>query len=49
VYDIFVMEIMSDTDRNPTGVVGDLYAGDIEHRGVERYFDKAFNLGGRLA
>jgi len=25
--------------------VGDLYAGDIEHRGVEHYFDKAFQLG----
>jgi len=25
--------------------VGDLYAGDIEHRGVEYYLDKAFNLG----
>jgi len=30
-------------------VVGDLYAGDIEHRGVERYFDKAFRLGAKLA
>ncbi len=29
--------------------VGDLYAGDIEHRGVEYYFDKAFRLGKRLA
>jgi NAD(P)H-dependent FMN reductase len=28
--------------------VGDLYAGDIEHRGVEYYFDKAFRLGQRL-
>ncbi len=28
--------------------VGDLYAGDIEHRGVEHYFEKAFNLGKRL-
>jgi len=25
--------------------VGDLYAGDIEHRGVAHYFDKAFQLG----
>jgi len=25
--------------------VGDLYAGDVEHRGVEHYFDKAFQLG----
>ena len=29
--------------------VGDLYAGDIEHRGVEYYFDKAFRLGQKLA
>ena len=29
--------------------VGDLYAGDIEHRGVEYYFDKAYNLGAKLA
>ena len=29
--------------------VGDMYAGDIEHRGVEYYFDKAFRLGQRLA
>ena len=28
--------------------VDDMYAGDLEHRGVERYFDKAFNLGKRL-
>ena len=28
--------------------VGDMYAGDIEHRGVEHYFDKAFSLGKRL-
>jgi multimeric flavodoxin WrbA len=28
--------------------VGDLYAGDIEHRGVERYLDKAFKLGRKL-
>ena len=28
--------------------VGDMYAGDIEHRGVEYYFDKAFNLGKKL-
>ena len=25
--------------------LGDLYAGDIEHRGVEHYFEKAFQLG----
>jgi FMN-dependent NADH-azoreductase len=30
-------------------IVGDMYAGDIEHRGVEHYFHKAFNLGKRLA
>lgn len=29
--------------------VGDMYAGDIEHRGVERYFDKAYKLGQKLA
>ena len=29
--------------------VGDLYAGDIEYRGVEYYFDKAFKLGQKLA
>jgi FMN-dependent NADH-azoreductase len=28
--------------------VGDLYAGDIEHRGVEYYHSRAFNLGRRL-
>ena len=28
--------------------VGDLYAGDIEHRGVERYFKKAYKLGRKL-
>jgi len=28
--------------------VGDLYAGDIEHRGVEYYVDKAFDLGKKL-
>jgi len=28
--------------------VGDMYAGNIEHRGVEYYFDKAFNLGRKL-
>ncbi|MFH0802819.1 MAG: flavodoxin family protein [bacterium] len=27
---------------------GDMYAGDIEHRGAEYYFDKAFNLGKKL-
>ena len=29
--------------------VGDMYAGDLEHRGVEHYYDKAFKLGKRLA
>jgi len=29
-------------------VVGDLYAGDIEHRGVDYYFTKAHKLGQRL-
>ncbi|UCH82102.1 MAG: flavodoxin family protein [Nitrospiraceae bacterium] len=29
-------------------IVGDMYAGDIEHRGVEHYFNKAFNLGKKL-
>jgi hypothetical protein len=28
--------------------VGDLYAGDIEHRGVEHYFHKALKLGEKL-
>ena len=28
--------------------VGDMYAGDIEHRGVEYYIDRAFNLGKKL-
>ncbi len=28
--------------------IGDLYAGDIEHRGVEHYFNKAFKLGAKL-
>lgn len=29
-------------------VVGSLYAGNIEHRGVEPYMDKAFKLGKKL-
>lgn len=29
-------------------IVGDMYAGDIEHRGVDHYFDKAFKVGRRL-
>ena len=28
--------------------VGDMYAGNIEHRGVEYYFDKAFHLGKKV-
>ena len=28
--------------------VGDMYAGDIEHRGVDYYLDKAFKLGKKL-
>ncbi len=28
--------------------VGDMYAGDIEHRGVDYYLDKAFKLGMKL-
>lgn len=28
--------------------VGDMYAGNIEHRGVENYFDQAYDLGKKL-
>jgi multimeric flavodoxin WrbA len=28
--------------------VGDMYAGDTEHRGIEQYLDKAFKLGQKL-
>lgn len=28
--------------------VGEMYAGDIEHRGVDRYLDRAFRLGTKL-
>ncbi|MCF8129524.1 MAG: flavodoxin family protein [Deltaproteobacteria bacterium] len=28
--------------------VGDMYAGDIEHRGVDTYYDKAIRLGRKL-
>jgi multimeric flavodoxin WrbA len=28
--------------------VGDMYAGDIDHRGVNYYLDRAFNLGKKL-
>lgn len=30
-------------------MVGDLYAGDLEHRGAEYYFEKARKLGEKLA
>jgi len=36
-------------DSLNTKTVGDLYAGDIEHRGVDHYSEKAFNLGRTLA
>lgn len=29
-------------------IVGDMYAGDIEHRGVKKYFDKAYILGKKI-
>ncbi len=29
--------------------IGSVYAGDVEHRGVAVYEDKAFKLGARLA
>jgi NAD(P)H-dependent FMN reductase len=29
--------------------VGDMYAGDVAHRGVDYYLEKAFNLGRKLA
>jgi hypothetical protein len=29
--------------------VGDLYAGDVENRGVEVYLDRAYKLGRKLA
>ena len=28
--------------------IGELYAGDIEHRGIEPYLEKAFKLGIKL-
>jgi hypothetical protein len=28
--------------------VSDLYKGDIKHRGVEHYLDRAFNVGKKL-
>ena len=35
-------------DSLNASIIGDMYAGDIEHRGVEHYFSKAFKLGKRL-
>jgi len=35
-------------DSLNTKTVGDMYAGDIEHRGVDYYLNKAFNLGTKL-
>ena len=29
-------------------IVGDIYAGDIEHRGVDYYLDRAFDIGRKL-
>jgi len=31
-----------------TKKVGDMYAGDVEHRGVDPYLEQAFNLGKKL-
>ena len=31
-----------------TEKVGDMYAGDVEHRGINFYLEKAFNLGKKL-
>ena len=36
-------------DSLRAGIVGGMYAGALETRGVRYYFDKAFKLGGRLA
>jgi len=41
-----IKDITRDTLNTKT--VGDMYAGDIEHRGVDYYFDKAIRLGRRL-
>jgi multimeric flavodoxin WrbA len=43
--------LIRQTIRDSLGAktVGDLYAGDIEHRGTEYYFEQAFKLGGKLA
>lgn len=36
-------------DSLNANTVGTLYAGDVWHKGVEHYFDKAFKLGQKLA
>jgi len=36
-------------DSLNTKTVGSMYAGDVWNRGVEKYFDKAFKLGIKLA
>lgn len=36
-------------DSLNAGTVGDMYAGNVERRGVECYLDRAFNLGKKLA
>ena len=41
-----IKETLSDSLKAKTG--GDKYAGDIEHRGVDYYLDRAFNLGRKL-
>ena len=35
-------------DSLNANTVGELYAGDVWHRGVEPYFEKAFKLGQKL-
>ncbi len=42
--------LIKDTIRGSLNArtVGDLFAGDIEHRGVEHYFTRAFDLGRKL-
>jgi len=42
--------LIRDTIRDSLNAktLGDMYAGDIEHRGVEHYFDKAYKLGMNL-
>jgi NAD(P)H-dependent FMN reductase len=41
-----IKEVIRDSLHAKT--VGDVYAGDIEHRGVEYYVDKAYKLGQKL-